>query len=88
MTKVPGASSSLREPTALTEMISVTPRRFMASMLARALISVGESTWPRPWRGRKTTFWPSSVPTRNSSEGWPKGLSTACHLASAKPSMS
>ncbi len=34
-TKVPGASSSLSEPTALTERTSVTPARFSASMLAR-----------------------------------------------------
>jgi len=33
--KVPGGSSSLSEPTAETEMMSVTPTRFIASMLAR-----------------------------------------------------
>ena len=34
-TKVPGGSSSLSEPTALTETRSVTPSRFRTSMLAR-----------------------------------------------------
>jgi hypothetical protein len=35
MTKVPGASSSRREPTAENASTSVTPARLSASMLAR-----------------------------------------------------
>ena len=54
-TKVPGARSSLSDPTADNAMTSVTPARFRTSMLARKLISPGGMRWPRPWRGRKTT---------------------------------
>ena len=88
MTKVPGAMSSRSEPTALTETISVTPARFMASMLARKLSSEGGTRWPRPWRGRKTMAWPSSSPKSISSEGFPKELSTARHSRPVSPSMS
>ena len=34
------------------------PALFSAAILARALIAVGDSLWPRPWRGRNTRSHP------------------------------
>ena len=86
MTKVPGASASFNDPQADMEMISVTPERLRASMLARKLSSLGPMRWPRPWRGRKTMGWPSSSPKSSSSEGSPKGEETLRHSLFSRPS--
>src|SRR3954449_12299959 len=67
--------------------MSVTPQRFSASILARKLIADGGNTCPRPCRGRKTTFCPSSVPKQNSSEVRPNGLSTRRQTISVNPSI-
>ena len=71
-----GAISSLRLPTALTEMMCSTPREARAQMFARWGSSPGMMRWPTPWRGRNAVRTPSSVPTTISSEGLPKGVST------------
>ena len=51
-----------------------TPRLFSAQMLARKLISPGSSWWPGPWRARKATSRPRSVPRITGEEGAPKGV--------------
>ncbi len=67
--------------------MSVTPARFNASILARKLISLGGMTWPRPWRGRNTTWVPPSLPKHSSSEARPKGDGTARQDISVSPSI-
>src|SRR6185437_1328247 len=84
-TKLPGGRSMLRLPTAESEIRSVTPERFSASILARKLISEGGSLWPRPWRGRNTTSVSPSLPKHSSSEGSPKGDQTWRHSTSMMP---
>src|SRR5437773_2535222 len=85
--RVTNLGFSRRLPTADSDMMSVTPQRFSASMFARNGIAVGGSKWPRPWRGKNTTGWPSSLPKQNSSEPRPNGLSTRRHSTSVRPSM-
>jgi hypothetical protein len=87
MTNMPGARCSRSEPTALTEITSVTPKRFNASMLARKLMCDGGMRWPRPWRGRKAISFSANFPSKISSEGLPKDDSTRVHFASRRPSM-
>src|SRR5271168_3594266 len=41
--------------------------------------------WPRPWRARKATRFPSSVPTTKTSEGFPNGVFTRTSLVSVRP---
>jgi hypothetical protein len=70
--EIAGNEVLAQAPTADNDMMSVTPQRFSASMLARKLISEGGSTCPRPWRGTNTTGWPSSDPKQIRPTG-PKG---------------
>ena len=53
MTNLPGGSSSLSEPTAETETISVTPSCLRASILALKLILDGFIKCPLPCLGKK-----------------------------------
>ena len=53
ITNFPGGKSSLRDPTADTEIISVTPSCFRASILALKLIFDGETKCPLPCLGKK-----------------------------------
>ncbi|WP_247882192.1 hypothetical protein [Azospirillum sp. TSH100] len=87
-TKVPGGRCSFSEPTADTDRISVTPSCFSAWMLARKFSSDGGMRWPRPWRGRKTSFWLASSPVSSSSDGSPKGVVTVTQRVFSSPSMS
>ena len=82
-----GLTSSFRLPTAVTDTSLWTPRVFRAYMFALAGISVGEYRWPPPWRGRKATRVPSSVPIVIGSLGAPKGVSTSSSCTSASPSI-
>ena len=51
----PWGKPSLRDPTAETEIISVTPSCLSASIFALKLIFEGETKWPLPCLGRKKT---------------------------------
>ena len=53
MTNFPGGKFSLREPTADTETISVTPNCLSASIFALKLIFEGETKCPLPCLGKK-----------------------------------
>ena len=70
----PGAICFRKLPTALTEMIRSTPSFFMAKILARKLISVGNQRWPFPWRGRKANSVSPRFPLMNFSDGLPNGV--------------
>ena len=52
-TNFPGGKSSLREPTAETDTISVTPSCLSASIFALKFILDGEIKWPLPCLGKK-----------------------------------
>ena len=57
-------------------------------MLARAGISDGLMRCPRPWRGRKATGVPSSLPTTMASLGSPKGVVGRTSWTCMRPSIS
>src|SRR5271165_1780109 len=56
-------------------------------MFARKFSSLGSNRWPRPWRARKATFFPSSVPTTNASDGSPNGVFTLTSRVPVSPLM-
>src|SRR5438876_8208686 len=57
-------------------------------MFARKFSSDGSSVWPAPWRARKATRFPRSVPTRYGPDGSPNGVATFRSLRSVSSAMS
>jgi len=83
MTKWSGGYSSRSDPTAESEITSVTPLRFSASIFARKFSAEGGLGWPRPGRGRKTQRIPASVPKSSLSEASLQGVATWRHSRSS-----
>src|SRR5712671_4379855 len=57
-------------------------------MFARKFSSDGSSVCPLPWRARKATRLPRSVPSRYGPDGGPNGVSTVRSLRSVSSAMS
>src|SRR6476619_269561 len=57
-------------------------------MLARKFSSDGSSRWPMPWRARKATRLPRSVPITYGPEGSPNGVSIVFSSRSVSSAMS
>src|SRR5262245_36819379 len=83
-----GRYSSFRLPTALADTIRSTPSSLNAKILARKLSSDGRIRWPTPWRARKATRLPRSVPITYGPDGSPKGVVICCSSRSVTSAMS
>ena len=80
ITNLPGSKFSFNEPTAETEMMSVTPNCFKASILALKLMLLGFILCPLACLGMKQI---SSLPNcaiKISSDGLPQEVLTFFHL--------
>jgi hypothetical protein len=86
--KLPGGRASTSDPTDDTASTSVTPSRFSASILARALIASGLIRCPRPCRGRNDTATAPIRPLKMASDGAPHGVVTSTQRPSSTPSTS
>ena len=74
ITNIPGFRSSLRDPTADIDTISVAPSCFRASILALKLIFDGDMKCPFPCLGKNKTSFDSKVAFTISSDGSPHGV--------------
>ena len=71
----------------VTDIISVTPNCFIASIFALKLIFVGFILWPRECLGIKQISSFPMLAKRTSSEGFPHGVLIFFHLVFSKPSI-
>ena len=76
---------SFKEPTADTEIISVTPLCFSASILARKFILDGDIKCPLPCLGIKQKLCFANFASRIWSDGSPHGVLTFIHFSLDKP---
>jgi hypothetical protein len=83
-----GLTSSRMLPTADADRIHSAPSSLKPKMLARKFSSDGMIECRRPWRARKATGRPSSLPSRYASEGSPNGVDSRSSRRISSPSIS
>ena len=87
ITNLPGFKSSFRDPTADTEIISVTPNCFKASIFALKFILLGLILCPLECLGIKQISSLPSLAIKISSDGFPQAVFIFFHLVFSKPSI-